>query len=147
MSDAIKSILLNKEVIAVDQDPLGKQATPVKNGNLETWIKPLKDGGVAVGVVNLDNAPVTATVKASELPLKGSVSGARDLWAHTQVKFVKGNTRRRWLRTALLCCGFAEGGWGPAPRRHECANQKAGKRAMVVSGSSAPGKPLRGALS
>jgi alpha-galactosidase len=90
MSDATKSILLNKEVIAVDQDPLGKQATPVKNDNLETWIKPLKDGGVAVGVVNLDNAPVTATVKASDLPLKGSVSGARDLWAHTQVKFVKG---------------------------------------------------------
>ena len=90
MSDTTKSILMNKEVIAVDQDPLGKQASPVKNGNLETWVKPLKDGGVAVGVVNLDNAPASATVKASDLPLKGSAHKARDLWAHKDVKFEKG---------------------------------------------------------
>jgi len=90
MSDTTKSILLNKEVIAVDQDPLGKQASPVKNGNLETWVKPLKDGGVAVGVVNLDNAAANATVKASDLGLKGSVRSARDLWTHKDVKFAKG---------------------------------------------------------
>ncbi len=90
MSDATKSILLNKEVIAIDQDPLGKQASPVKNGNLETWIKPLKDG-VAVGVVNLDTAPATATVKAGDLGLKGSVRSGRDLWAHKDVKFDNGS--------------------------------------------------------
>jgi alpha-galactosidase len=90
MSDTTKSILLNKEVIAVDQDALGKQASPVKNGNLETWVKPLKDGGVAVGVVNLDNAAANATVKASDLGLKGSVRSARDLWTHKDVKFAKG---------------------------------------------------------
>ena len=90
MSDTTKSILLNKEVIAVDQDPLGKQASPVKNGNLEMWVKPLKDGGIAVGVVNLDNAPGTATVKASDLGLKGSVRSARDLWTHKDVKFDNG---------------------------------------------------------
>jgi alpha-galactosidase len=90
MSDTTKSILLNKEVIAVDQDPLGKQASPVKNGNLETWVKPLKDGGVAVGVVNLDNAPANATVKASDLGLKGAVHSAKDLWSHKDVKFAKG---------------------------------------------------------
>jgi alpha-galactosidase len=90
MSDATKSILLNKEVIAVDQDPLGKQASPVKNGKLETWVKPLKDGGVAVGVVNLDTAPGTATVKASDLGLKGSAKKARDLWAHKDVTFANG---------------------------------------------------------
>jgi len=89
MSDATKAILLNKEVIAVDQDPLGKQASPVKNGNLEMWVKPLKDG-VAVGVVNLDNAAATASVKASDLGLKGSVKSARDLWAHKDVKFENG---------------------------------------------------------
>jgi len=90
MSDTTKSILLNKEVIAVDQDPLGKQASPVKNGNLETWVKPLKDGSVAVGVVNLDSAPANATVKASDLGLKGSVRSAKDLWAHKDVKFANG---------------------------------------------------------
>jgi alpha-galactosidase len=39
MSDVTESILLNREVIAIDQDPLGKQASPVRNGHLETWIK------------------------------------------------------------------------------------------------------------
>ena len=90
MSDTTKSILLNKEVIAVDQDALGKQASPVKNGKLETWVKPLKDGGVAVGVVNMDTAQGTATIKASDLPLKGPVRSARDLWSHQAVQFKDG---------------------------------------------------------
>jgi alpha-galactosidase len=90
MSDTTRSILLNKEVIAIDQDPLGKQASPVKNGKLETWVKPLKDGSVAVGVVNLDSAAASSTVKASDLPLKGAVRSARDLWSHSDVKFAKG---------------------------------------------------------
>ena len=90
MSDTTKSILLNKEVIAIDQDALGKQASPVKNGNLETWVKPLKDGSVAVGVVNLDSAQGNATIKASDLNLKGAAHSARDLWAHKDVKFENG---------------------------------------------------------
>jgi len=90
MTDTTRSILLNKEVIAIDQDPLGKQGSPVKNGNLETWVKPLKDGSVAVGVVNLDSAVGSATVKASDLQLKGAVRSARDLWSHSDVKFANG---------------------------------------------------------
>ena len=62
---------MNREVIAIDQDPLGKQASPVKNGDLETWVKPLADGGVAVGVVNLGAAAAEVTVKASDLGLNG----------------------------------------------------------------------------
>jgi alpha-galactosidase len=87
MSEVTKSILMNKEVIAVDQDPLGKQASPVKNGNLETWIKSLSDDSVALGIVNLGPSPVTATVNASDLHLAGAVSKARDLWSHKDVKF------------------------------------------------------------
>jgi len=90
MTDATKAILLNKEVIAVDQDSLGKQASPVKNGDLETWVKPLADGGVAVGVVNFGSAAATATLKASDLGLGGPVRKARDLWAHQDVNFSGG---------------------------------------------------------
>ncbi len=90
MTDATKSILLNKEVIAIDQDPLGKQASPTKNGDLETWIKPLSDGSVAVGVVNLGSAPTRATVNESDLQLSGPERTARDVWAHQDVKFAKG---------------------------------------------------------
>ncbi|MGA2538390.1 MAG: glycoside hydrolase family 27 protein [Terracidiphilus sp.] len=89
MTDATKAILLNKEVIAIDQDPLGKQASPVKNGDLETWIKPMADGSVAVGVVNLGAGAAEATVKAGDLGLSGNVK-ARDLWAHQDVKFNDG---------------------------------------------------------
>jgi alpha-galactosidase len=91
MSEATKSILLNKEVIAVDQDPLGKQASPVKHGDLETWIKPLADGAVAVGVVNLGSAAAKATVNAIDLQLGGTPKTARDLWSHKDVKFADGN--------------------------------------------------------
>ena len=90
MSDETKSILLNKEVIAVDQDPLGKQASPKKDGDLETWVKPLKDGGVAVGVVNYGGSPANATIKAADLGLKGAPRSARDLWKHADVKFASG---------------------------------------------------------
>ncbi|HEY6849754.1 MAG TPA: glycoside hydrolase family 27 protein [Terracidiphilus sp.] len=89
MTDATRAILLNKEVIAIDQDLLGKQASPVKNGDLERWVKPLADGSVAVGVVNLGTSAAQATVKASDLGL-GEVNKARDVWAHRDVKFAGG---------------------------------------------------------
>ena len=90
MTDATKSILLNKEVIAIDQDPLGKQASPVKSGDFEIWVKPLADGGVAVGVVNLGPAAGQAKVKAGDLQLSGAVKKVRDLWAHKDVQFAGG---------------------------------------------------------
>jgi alpha-galactosidase len=93
MTDATKAILLNKEVIAIDQDPLGKQASPVKNGDLEMWVKQLADGSVAVGVVNLGASAAQATVKASELGLGGAVNKARDVWAHQDVQFAGGAYR------------------------------------------------------
>jgi alpha-galactosidase len=90
MSPVTKSILLNKDVIAIDQDPLGKQASPVKNGDMETWVKPLADGGVAVGVINLGPAAAQATIKASDLHLSGKVKKAKDVWADKDVKFTGG---------------------------------------------------------
>jgi alpha-galactosidase len=87
MTPATKAILLNKEVIAIDQDPLGKQASPVKSGNLETWSKPMADGSVAVGVVNIGSSATPVKVNASDLKLGGPVKKARDLWAHKDVQF------------------------------------------------------------
>jgi alpha-galactosidase len=90
MSAATREILLNKEVIAIDQDPLGKQASPARNGNLETWIKPLADGGVAVAVVNLGSTATQAKVNARDLHLGGAANKARDLWTHQDVEFADG---------------------------------------------------------
>jgi alpha-galactosidase len=90
MTAATKEILMNREVIAVDQDSLGRQASPVKTGDLEMWVKPLADGSVAVGVVNMGETETTASVKASDLGLGASVRSARDLWRHASIAFNDG---------------------------------------------------------
>ena len=90
MTPAIKAILLNPEVLAVDQDALGKQASPVRKGDLETWVKPLADGSVAVGVVNLGGVAAEASVKMSDLGLSAKVKSARNLWTHAGVEFRNG---------------------------------------------------------
>ncbi len=44
------NLLTNDEVLAVDQDPLGKQAVPVvKSGDIQVWARDLEGGSKAVG--------------------------------------------------------------------------------------------------
>ena len=76
-------LLSNDEVIAVNQDPLGKQATRAwrqPDTDVEAWSKPLADGSVAVGLFNRGEVPVTAAVKWADLGLPPSSYKARDLW-------------------------------------------------------------------
>ena len=82
--DALQ-ILLNKEVIAVDQDPLGVQGKQVRDTNgIHVIVKPLKDGSRAVAVFNETDAAVDASVAASEIGLKAAAKyKVRDLWQHT----------------------------------------------------------------
>jgi alpha-galactosidase len=81
-------ILLNKDVIAIDQDPLGVQGKQVRdNGGIHVIVKPLKDGGRAVAVFNEADAAKDVTVAATEIGLKaGGSHTVRDLWAHTDAK-------------------------------------------------------------
>ena len=79
-SETLK-ILTNKDVIAIDQDPLGKQATRVaKNGDLEVWARPLADGGEAVGLFNRGPAAAKVTASKADLKVNGDFT-VRDLWA------------------------------------------------------------------
>ena len=85
MSDETKSILMNKEVIAVDQDPLGKAGDRVwAVGQLELWSKPLKDGAVAVALFNRVTGPTKMTFTLSDIGWQGPAK-ARDVWAHKDV--------------------------------------------------------------
>ncbi len=55
LDDFTLGLLSNDEVLAVDQDPLGKQATRVKEdveSGIEIWARPLADGTMAVGLFN-----------------------------------------------------------------------------------------------
>jgi alpha-galactosidase len=85
--DALQ-ILLNKEVIAVDQDPLGVQGKQVRDADgIHVIVKPLKDGSEAVAVFNETDAATDISVDASEIGLKKTASyRLRDLWQHTQTK-------------------------------------------------------------
>ncbi len=80
---SIMTILTNKEVIAVDQDPLGKEATRVaKDGTTEVWARPLKGGSYAVGLFNRGSAAAKVTVKWSDVGVT-SEAQVRDLWKHS----------------------------------------------------------------
>jgi alpha-galactosidase len=80
LDDFTLSLLSNDEVIEVDQDPLGKQASRVsKNGDLEVWAKEMEDGSHAVGLFNRGEMPATVEAKFSELGLSGK-HRVRDLW-------------------------------------------------------------------
>jgi alpha-galactosidase len=66
MTADTKALLMNKAVIAIDQDPLGKQGDRLRaEGPLEVWTKPLSGGAVAVGLFNRgeDIEPMTFTTK------------------------------------------------------------------------------------
>jgi len=74
------SLISNDEVLDVDQDSLGKQATSIsKDGDISVYAKPLDDGRWAVGLFNTGKTPADATVKWSDLKLAGKPA-VRDLW-------------------------------------------------------------------
>jgi alpha-galactosidase len=81
MDETTRSILMNKEVIAVDQDSLGAQG--FRLAPLQTWVRPLAGGAKALAIFNFvtDDVPQPVTVRMKDLGFTGPVH-ARDLWAH-----------------------------------------------------------------
>ncbi|MEX2316730.1 MAG: NPCBM/NEW2 domain-containing protein [Pirellulales bacterium] len=80
--DFTVNLLTNDEVLAVNQDPLGRGAKAVyasDNGNLQVWSRPLADGSKAVGLFNLDEVPLKVTAEWSDIGVSGRQM-VRDLW-------------------------------------------------------------------
>lgn len=94
MSDATKEILMNEDLIAINQDPLGKQAVCVQNCNLlnylvggsaQVWKTELSNGDVGLAIVNWDFLfKMSVDVDLKELGFEGSVK-VKDLWDKTEV--------------------------------------------------------------
>jgi alpha-galactosidase len=84
MDATTRSILLNKDVIAIDQDRLGVQGRRVAtDGNSEIWVKPLAGGGRALLLFNRADAPANIRATAEQLGWPSSARAkVRDLWAH-----------------------------------------------------------------
>ncbi|KAE8100812.1 hypothetical protein FH972_018667 [Carpinus fangiana] len=88
MTKETMEIVANKEVIAVNQDPLGIQAKKVRSeGDLEVWAGPLSGYRVALLLVNRGprRLPITALWDDIGIP-PNSVVEARDLWEHKTLK-------------------------------------------------------------
>jgi len=87
MRPEIHDILTNKEVIAVDQDPLGSEGRRVwKDGDREVWSKQLKDGGRAVILFNRGTTQQTIVANWEQIGYPHGLSAAvRDLWLHKDV--------------------------------------------------------------
>jgi alpha-galactosidase len=82
MTEDTKSILLNKEVIAVDQDPMGVQGHRAdKSGDIEYYARSLNNGETALAVVNRANTSATVKVPWSEMHIAEGTN-VRDLWKH-----------------------------------------------------------------
>jgi alpha-galactosidase len=73
-------LLTNREVIAVDQDPLGKQGFRVEQeGPFEVWMKPMADGSKVVGLFNRQRTEERITAHFDLLGIHGEAQ-VRDLW-------------------------------------------------------------------
>jgi alpha-galactosidase len=75
------SLLTNDEVLAVNQDAAGKQATVIsKQGDNGVMAKTMEDGSIAAGLFNLgDNGKQQVTLSWADLKLTGKYI-VRDLW-------------------------------------------------------------------
>ena len=83
LDDFTKGLLTNDEVLAVNQDPLGKQAARlIQDGDIEVWAKPLADGTTAVGVFNRGFFEAKYDLDLSKL---GDGRTVRDLWRQTDL--------------------------------------------------------------
>jgi alpha-galactosidase len=87
LDDFTKNLLTNDEVIAINQDPLGRQAKRVVQNTeeeTEVWTKEMEDGSLAVGLFNRGEVKTKISVTPQQLGLSGPQS-IRDVWRQKDV--------------------------------------------------------------
>lgn len=92
MTPEIKAILTNKEVIAVNQDPLGRQGRKIRDeGDFEIWAKEMKDGSRAVALLNRSETEKEISVAWNEIGYPDHLYAiVRNLWKKKDVGKFKG---------------------------------------------------------
>ncbi len=88
MSEETKSILMNEEVIAIDQDPAVKPVQVLStDGKMEVLDRSMQDGSLIIGFFNRGDAPKEAKISWADLPggLSAKTLSVRDLWKHQAV--------------------------------------------------------------
>lgn len=93
MEETTKTILLNKDIIAIDQDVLGKQGfRVVRKDGFEAWKKPLANNKVAIALLNRNSTDQSVSASWKELELKSDAKyKIYDVWKHTFVETTGGS--------------------------------------------------------
>ena len=93
LDDFTLNLLTNDEVIEINQDPLGKQATCIQTiGELRIYVKELEDGSRAVGFCNFGTDKVELSYKDFEkIGLNGKLN-VRDVWRQKNVSNIDTKT-------------------------------------------------------
>ncbi len=91
LDDFTLNLLTNDEVLAINQDPLGIQATEVAStGQGKVLTKKLEDGSMAVGLFNIGDETETVKVTWTQLGIEGP-QVVRDLWRQKDLGTYEGS--------------------------------------------------------
>ncbi len=95
MTPDTAKILMAKEIIAIDQDPVGSQARRYeKSQTFEVWKKNLSGGRTAILVLNKSDQPQTVTTSLGPLDMSTTKSFAvRDAWAESDQGLMSGEIK------------------------------------------------------
>ncbi len=96
LTPEITAILTNREVIAIDQDALGRQGDRIyAEGPIELWSRPLKDGSTALAIFNFGESASELRGISLHLAQQGFKGGAkaRDIWSAKDLSTIEDTTR------------------------------------------------------
>ena len=102
LDDFTLNLLTNDEVISINQDPLGKQATCIQTiGDLRIYVKELEDGSKAVGFCNFGTEIIDLSYKDfDKLGINGKVK-VRDLWRQKDISSIDTKTGQLALKVPV----------------------------------------------
>lgn len=92
MDAATKEILMNKDVIAINQDAAGRQPFRASTYGCDTWVKFLEGGDIAILIVNPYEDACRGTLHLTDIGLdvaSGRALKARDLWTGNDLGIIK----------------------------------------------------------
>ena len=97
LSNSSLSVLTNKEIIAISQDPLGKSAVFLPNVSVEktlqVWAGPLSENRTVLLVLNESNDTMTRNIPLGQITgLRGDLAySGRDVWSPKNLASIVGN--------------------------------------------------------
>ena len=102
--DSLMEIFGNADIIAIDQDVAGNQATVVyDSSDLQILLKTLSNGDKAVAIFNRGSGPYDVSLQATQLKYKDDAPvELTDLWTRKQITFTKETKLRVAPRETLI---------------------------------------------